>query len=230
MRRGITAIAALAALLIVACAPSEPPPANPLADTSTPPAGVSATPRPLPTFTSTPGATSTSPATATPTPTPTNSATQERLVAQAIDLLAEWLGMAPSDFSLHSVESVDWPSACLGVNRPDIACAEVITPGFEITLRTFGDQTEHHLHASTTGRFAWAPTFESEGTITAVDTAAGMVSYEPGRGEALATVVPGSDLSLPLAELAPGMRFVAGFDRTPTAAAVIVWLVVTGRP
>jgi hypothetical protein len=211
----------LLVMVLSACAASEAPVRSPLDDPSTPAPGAG-TPLPLPTFTATPDA----PVTGTPgAPTPSPADGEERIAGLAIDALAEWLGMAPTDFALHSIEAVQWPSSCLGVERPDFACAEVITPGYRIILRTFGGATEHHVHANTTGRLVWAPTFENEGRIVAVDASAGRVTVEVDGGRAEYAAAPGSQFEPALTSLAPGMGFSAGLDRTPTESAVVVWFV-----
>jgi hypothetical protein len=42
---------------------------------------------------------------------------------------------------------VDWPDACLGVTRPEVMCAQVITPGFRIVLAAQGREYEYHTNA-----------------------------------------------------------------------------------
>ncbi|MBE7381515.1 MAG: hypothetical protein F6J95_008920 [Leptolyngbya sp. SIO1E4] len=47
----------------------------------------------------------------------------------------------PSDqLQIVSVEAADWPDACLGIATPDVLCAQIITPGWAITV-TDGQQT-----------------------------------------------------------------------------------------
>lgn len=47
-----------------------------------------------------------------------------------VDVLSE----AAQDASLISVEAVQWPDSCLGVPRPGVFCASVVTPGYRIVL------------------------------------------------------------------------------------------------
>ena len=45
---------------------------------------------------------------------------------------------------MKSVEFVEWPDACLGIAQRDVACAEVITPGYRIILEANGATYEYH--------------------------------------------------------------------------------------
>ena len=47
---------------------------------------------------------------------------------------------------LSSVER-DWPDACLGLAGDDEICAQVITPGFEVTLRAQGVEYRYRTNA-----------------------------------------------------------------------------------
>lgn len=55
-------------------------------------------------------------------------------VYAAIDTLAAQLGLDPSLISLNGSTAVEWPNSCLGVVTADTACAEVITPGYQVRL------------------------------------------------------------------------------------------------
>ena len=54
------------------------------------------------------------------------------------------LDAAGAGATLVSVESVDWPDACLGAPRQDELCATVVTPGYRIIIGQDGEQTEYH--------------------------------------------------------------------------------------
>ncbi|GAB4581104.1 MAG: hypothetical protein Fur0022_38510 [Anaerolineales bacterium] len=58
--------------------------------------------------------------------------------------LALQLGIAQDTITLISIEAVDWPDGCLGINLTDIACAAVITPGYRIILQANGQTYEYH--------------------------------------------------------------------------------------
>lgn len=107
---------ALFALLAAACgAPASPP-----------------TPLPTP-----------PPPTSTPAPTATPVELTPAQLA-AIQLLADALGVPVSEIKVVSTEAVQWPDSCLGISRPNIRCARVITPGFRIILEANGEQYEYH--------------------------------------------------------------------------------------
>ena len=53
-----------------------------------------------------------------------------------------------AEIRLVKLEAVDWPNACLGVQQPDRSCAEVITPGYRVTLVIGSDEYIYHTDAS----------------------------------------------------------------------------------
>lgn len=71
---------------------------------------------------------------------------EEAAVALATEGLARRLGSGDG-ISLQSMEFVEWPDACLGVSNADIACAEVITPGYRIVFEAIGETYEYHTVA-----------------------------------------------------------------------------------
>jgi hypothetical protein len=68
------------------------------------------------------------------------------VIRQAI---AERLNFDLADLEIEQVEQVDWPDACLGLAGPDEMCAEVITPGFRLTVRHNGELLQ--IHTDLTG-------------------------------------------------------------------------------
>jgi hypothetical protein len=53
--------------------------------------------------------------------------------------LADRLNMDPKSIrQVGDIELTNWPDACLGVSQPDVACAQVITPGFRLFLEANG--------------------------------------------------------------------------------------------
>lgn len=60
--------------------------------------------------------------------------------------LAQHLQVDPDTIALISVEHVDWPDACMGIEAPGIMCAMVITPGYRIILEADGKQYEYHTN------------------------------------------------------------------------------------
>jgi hypothetical protein len=59
-------------------------------------------------------------------------------VLEAQRTLSEALGIAVTEIELVTTEQVDWPDACLGLPSGGEACAEVITPGWQVVLRVNG--------------------------------------------------------------------------------------------
>ena len=71
-------------------------------------------------------------------------ACQLKATAAAAEDLAGRLGIQPEQVDLLSAEFTQWPNACIGIDQPDVACAEVITAGFKIILAHAGIQYEYH--------------------------------------------------------------------------------------
>lgn len=73
----------------------------------------------------------------------------------ARDDLAARFAVSVGEIEVVSVEAMDWPDACLGLAAPGEVCAQVVTPGFEVTL-AFGDgQFVYHTNENgTLARFA----------------------------------------------------------------------------
>jgi hypothetical protein len=68
---------------------------------------------------------------------------EKAAVALATEDLAGRRGSADG-ITVKSVEFAQWPDACLGISQPDVACAEVITPGYRILLEASGQKYEYH--------------------------------------------------------------------------------------
>jgi hypothetical protein len=73
---------------------------------------------------------------------------QDAAVANSRQDLAERLNIDPSVITVVSVEAVDWPDGCLGVQTPGVMCTMVITPGYLVILEANGKQYEYHTNAS----------------------------------------------------------------------------------
>lgn len=67
------------------------------------------------------------------------------LEEMAIKQLAANLGIAESDITVVSSESVEFGDACLGVAQEGVMCAQVVTPGHIIVLEADGAQYEYHI-------------------------------------------------------------------------------------
>jgi hypothetical protein len=64
--------------------------------------------------------------------------------AAAVADVAARLDVKEEAITVVSVERVDWSDSCLGIDHTDVACAEVITPGFRIFLEANGQKFEYH--------------------------------------------------------------------------------------
>lgn len=96
-----------------------------------------------------PTATPLSTATALPEPTPTIPTYEApiEVVKTVLDAVAQMYGTDAAQVEVVTVEEVQWPDSCLGVNKTDEMCLQVITPGYRIILRVNGQQVEVHTNA-----------------------------------------------------------------------------------
>ena len=89
-----------------------------------------------------------------PAPTPTapaesgaaSASGQEAIAAAAVATAAKALDVEPGAVHLLSVEAVQWPDSCLGVNLTDQACAEAITPGYRVVVEVDGELYAVHTN------------------------------------------------------------------------------------
>jgi hypothetical protein len=56
------------------------------------------------------------------------------------EALSARTGVAVEEIEVVKAEHREWSNACLGLAEEGEACAEVITPGWEITLRAAGEE------------------------------------------------------------------------------------------
>lgn len=63
--------------------------------------------------------------------------------------LAEKTGLLPAQMTLSNVTPQIWKDACLGAADPNEVCAEVMTPGYAVTVST--PQGKYHLHTDQFG-------------------------------------------------------------------------------
>ena len=81
--------------------------------------------------------------------TPAAPATPPAAVTAAIAGAAQKMNVAPDQLTLVSYAPVDWPDACLGVVRPGVMCAQIVTPGYRIVLQ--GPQGQFEVHTGADG-------------------------------------------------------------------------------
>ena len=65
-------------------------------------------------------------------------------VQASIRELADALSISPDQVSLVSAAIIEWPDSCLGIQQTNIACAQIVTPGYLIVLEAGGYQYEYH--------------------------------------------------------------------------------------
>jgi hypothetical protein len=102
--------------------------------------GVVAPSTPVPTVSSDPAFQSP----AQPGETPEASPLERALVDPALQDLAKRLGVAPEAIVVVEVIEIDWPDASLGCPAPDMAYAQVITPGMQVMLESGGQTYAYH--------------------------------------------------------------------------------------
>ena len=71
-------------------------------------------------------------------------------------LLARQLQVAPGVVAVVAAAPTEWPDACLGAGAPAEACAQVVTPGYVVTLRVDGQEYTYHTDPGGYSA-AWSP-------------------------------------------------------------------------
>lgn len=61
-----------------------------------------------------------------------------------IDYLQNELGVSADKIKIVSIEAVDWPDSCLGIENPDVMCMQVITPGYKVISDVNNEKYEIH--------------------------------------------------------------------------------------
>jgi hypothetical protein len=72
-------------------------------------------------------------------PAPTQSALLQAIEEQARFDLARWFGLSDVAITLVSAEEIEWPDAALGCPQPGMTYAQVMTPGYRLTLQGGGE-------------------------------------------------------------------------------------------
>jgi hypothetical protein len=84
------------------------------------------------------------------TPTPFNGGNYPAVVLKARDALAANMNVSTEKIEVIKFEPVNWPDGCLGVSKPGVMCAMVITPGYRVILRLDNFDYEYHTDAKST--------------------------------------------------------------------------------
>ena len=223
-------VAALAIATVAACTSNDdPPPRSPLG--STPAASPSPTPDASPT-----------PAAGTAAPAPSSEGAPspellEALVGNAIELMAEWLGVPATDLDVVETEALVWSDGCLGVGVPGAACTQALVPGFRTVLRDRFDGM-HRVHGDDSGRVVrWVGERMLMGTIAdasrhwiEIATADGEVRVNAASGSRYwgAGLSPSAIDLVSVAEAIGDSEVAVGIDPAADGSSshVIAWLVV----
>lgn len=88
--------------------------------------------------------TATTAPTATLQPTPADPSAAA--VQAAVEALAYNMNLPADSIQVVSVEKVNWPDSCLGAGTGSMACKQVVTPGYKITLTAGGKNYEYHTN------------------------------------------------------------------------------------
>jgi hypothetical protein len=210
----IVAVEAALVLALVACGASDPPPRSPLDDRGPVPTvrpGVTSFPPPFapPTLTPAPGVPTAPPG----APTSPDRGDPEAAAGAAIEALAQRMAVSATRLSRVSVTPEDWPSACLGVSLPGIACAQVVTPGYRVVLR-YDTGSTHEVHTGRGGLAVWVPQRTVEATVREAETGGAPLRLTAADGTALTVLLaPGTQrLGIPAGALKAGDRVTLGVD------------------
>jgi hypothetical protein len=139
MRKRIPIWSAILALLLAGCvAPAAPPAVQP------PPLPPPATDLPTP-LSPTPTATPAIDVPPTEVEQPAASSF-DAIAGAAVQFAAAELGVDPASIQVLSVDAVEWRNSCLGVDKPDEMCLDVITPGYRVLLDVNGQEVAVHTN------------------------------------------------------------------------------------
>lgn len=72
--------------------------------------------------------------------------TKQPALENARTTLAQELQVDAAAITVVSEEAVEWPDACLGAPAADEMCAQVVTPGYRITLAVDGNEYLYHTN------------------------------------------------------------------------------------
>ncbi len=77
-------------------------------------------------------------------------AVSQQTISLAQQYLAALLGVNINQVELVSVQQEQWPNACLGLQQQNEACAQVVTPGYQVLLKVNGQM--YQVRTDTSGQ------------------------------------------------------------------------------
>ncbi len=214
-RLGLLAVALVLAAVVVSCTSEPAPPRSPFDDRGaapTVPPGVTSFPPPFAPPSMTPTAPATGALSAT-VPTSPAAGDREAAAGAAIEALANRMAVSATRLTVARVEPVDWPNSCLGVSLPGIACAEVITPGYRVTLR-YNTTSLHEMRTGRGGASAWVAQTTVHAAVREAERASTALAITDASGKALSVLLaPGTQrIGVPVGSLKAGDGIVLGVD------------------
>ncbi len=98
-------------------------------------------------------------------PTPADSRLQV-LIEKAKGDLAHRLSISVTQISLIEAAGVIWPDTSLGCPQPGMAYAQVLTPGYQIRLKSGNQEFEYHASKGTHVFYCENPTSPVPGALS----------------------------------------------------------------
>ena len=86
----------------------------------------------------------------------------------AMNDLAGKLGIRVDQIQLASIDAVNWPDGCLGVQQIGVMCAKGPVPGFRVVLLSNGMQYEYHTNQDATAIIQSPPNDNSDVLSTVI--------------------------------------------------------------
>jgi hypothetical protein len=83
-----------------------------------------------------------------PTGQGADSKSRQEAFRESVKDLAKKIGAPESDIAGVAQEDMTWPDSCLGCVKAGENCAQVLTPGYRITLRVRDATYEYHTNRS----------------------------------------------------------------------------------
>jgi hypothetical protein len=77
-----------------------------------------------------------------------DSKSREEAYRRSVKDLSKKIGAPESDIAGVSQEDMTWPDSCLGCVQTGESCAQVLTPGYRLTLRVRDATYEYHTNRS----------------------------------------------------------------------------------